>query len=193
MAYFMWPWCLLGDYLAQAIKECIHYELTSAYNPYVRTNFCKLLSLTYYTFHHYKVLIFKRRLLWKHMLPSLFLRLFMLELSHSKAGHSKENYKKSVRKNVFFSFLGSVSQKGLKLLPCFKKPRNVPCIWTKKDILKIAEGCVRCKCSIILIWIIYQELIVMKLLFFKLLFDLTNLMNYYPQVDLMVKIYCFLP
>ena len=100
---------------------------------------------------------------------------------------------KSVRKNGFFSFLGSVSQKGLKLLPCFKKPRNVPCIWTKKDILKIAEGCVRCKCSIILIWIIYQELIAMKLLFFKLLFDFTNLMNYYPQVDLMVKIYCFLP
>ena len=58
----------------------------------------------------------------------------MLELRHSKAGHSKENYKKSVRKKVFFSFLGLLvasadSRKSLKLLPCFKKPRNVPCIW----------------------------------------------------------------
>ena len=33
---------------AQAIKECIDYELKSADNPYVLTNFCKLLSLTYY-------------------------------------------------------------------------------------------------------------------------------------------------
>ena len=33
---------------AQAIKECIDYELKSADNPYVLTNFCKLLSLTSY-------------------------------------------------------------------------------------------------------------------------------------------------
>ena len=66
---------------------------------FVYLNVQKTLDMS---FHHYKVLIFKRRRLWK---PSLFLRLFMLELS-SKAGHSKENYKKSVRKNVFFSFLG---------------------------------------------------------------------------------------
>ena len=61
---------------------------------FVYLNVQKTLDMS---FHHYKVLIFKRRRLWK---PSLFLRLFMLELS-SKAGHSKENYKKSVRKNVF--------------------------------------------------------------------------------------------
>ena len=48
MAYFIWPWCLLGGYSAQAIKECIDYELKSADIPYVLANFCKLLSLTYY-------------------------------------------------------------------------------------------------------------------------------------------------
>jgi hypothetical protein len=37
-----------GGYSAQAIKECIDYEVKSADNPYVLTNFCKLLSLTYY-------------------------------------------------------------------------------------------------------------------------------------------------
>ena len=36
-----------GGYSAQAIKGCIDYELKSADNPYVLTNFCKLLSLTY--------------------------------------------------------------------------------------------------------------------------------------------------
>ena len=41
------PPCL-GGYSAQAIKECIDYELKSADNPCVLTNFCKLLSLTYY-------------------------------------------------------------------------------------------------------------------------------------------------
>ena len=45
MAYIIWPWCLLGGYSAQAIKECIDYELKSADN--VVTIFCKLLSLTY--------------------------------------------------------------------------------------------------------------------------------------------------
>ena len=45
MAYFIWPWCLPGDYSAQAIKEYIDYELKYADNPYV---LCKLLSLTYY-------------------------------------------------------------------------------------------------------------------------------------------------
>ena len=30
-------------------KEFIDYELKSADNPYVLTNFCKLLSLTHYT------------------------------------------------------------------------------------------------------------------------------------------------
>ena len=29
-------------------SECIDYELKSADNPYVLTNFCKLLSFTYY-------------------------------------------------------------------------------------------------------------------------------------------------
>ena len=38
----------MATYSAQAIKECIDYELKSADNPYVLTNFCKLLSLTYY-------------------------------------------------------------------------------------------------------------------------------------------------
>ena len=38
----------VGGYSAQAIKECIDYELKSADNPCVLTNFCKLLSLTYY-------------------------------------------------------------------------------------------------------------------------------------------------
>ena len=47
--FFIWPWCLLGGYSAQAIKECIDYELKSADNLYVLMNFCKLLSLTYYT------------------------------------------------------------------------------------------------------------------------------------------------
>ena len=49
MAYFIRPWCLLGGYSAQAIKECIDYEFKSAGNPKVLTNFCKLLSLTYYS------------------------------------------------------------------------------------------------------------------------------------------------
>ena len=35
-------------YSPQAIKECIDYEPKSADNPYVLTNFCKLLSLNYY-------------------------------------------------------------------------------------------------------------------------------------------------
>jgi hypothetical protein len=48
MAYFILPWCLLGGYSAQAIKECKEYELKSADDPYVLANFCKLLSLTYY-------------------------------------------------------------------------------------------------------------------------------------------------
>ena len=48
MAYFIQPLCLPGGYSAQAIKECIDYELKSADNPCVLTNFCKLLSLTYY-------------------------------------------------------------------------------------------------------------------------------------------------
>ena len=48
MAYFIRHWCLPGGYSAQAIKECIDYELKSADNPYALTNFCKLLSLTYY-------------------------------------------------------------------------------------------------------------------------------------------------
>ena len=36
MAYFIWPCCLLGGYSAQAIKECIGYELKYADNPYVK-------------------------------------------------------------------------------------------------------------------------------------------------------------
>jgi len=43
MAYFIWPWCVFGGYSAQAIEECIDYQLASADNPYVLTNFCKLL------------------------------------------------------------------------------------------------------------------------------------------------------
>ena len=39
----------LGGYSAQAIKECIDYDLKSANNPYVLTNFCQLLSLTCYS------------------------------------------------------------------------------------------------------------------------------------------------
>ena len=53
MVYFIWPWCLPGGYSTQAIKECIDYELKSADNPYVLTNFCKLLSLTYYSWKHF--------------------------------------------------------------------------------------------------------------------------------------------
>ena len=53
MACFIWPWCLPGGYSARAIKECIDYELKSAENPYVLTNFCKLLSWTYYTLKCY--------------------------------------------------------------------------------------------------------------------------------------------
>jgi hypothetical protein len=49
MAYFVWPWCLPGGYSAQAIKECIDYELKSTNNPYVLTKFWKLLSLAYYS------------------------------------------------------------------------------------------------------------------------------------------------
>ena len=44
-------WCLLGGYSAQAFKECIDYEVKevkSADIPYVLTNLCELLSLTYY-------------------------------------------------------------------------------------------------------------------------------------------------
>ena len=29
----IWTWCALGGYSAQAIKECIEYELKSADNP----------------------------------------------------------------------------------------------------------------------------------------------------------------
>ena len=47
MAYFTQPWCLLGGYSAQVIRKCIDYELKSTDNPYLLTNFCKLLSLTY--------------------------------------------------------------------------------------------------------------------------------------------------
>ena len=32
---------LLGGYSAQVIKECVNYELKSADNPCVLTNFCK--------------------------------------------------------------------------------------------------------------------------------------------------------
>ena len=32
------------------VKECIDYEHKSADNPYVLTNFCKLLSVTYYNY-----------------------------------------------------------------------------------------------------------------------------------------------
>ena len=44
---YSWIPFLLGGYSAQAIKEYMDYELKSANNPYVLTNFCKLLSLTY--------------------------------------------------------------------------------------------------------------------------------------------------
>ena len=49
MAYFIWPWCLLGGYSAQAIKESLDYELKTADNPYVLTNFWKLCSLTWFS------------------------------------------------------------------------------------------------------------------------------------------------
>ena len=38
---------LLDDCSAQAIKESIDYELKSADNPYVLTNFCRLLSFVF--------------------------------------------------------------------------------------------------------------------------------------------------
>ena len=38
----------MATYSAQAIKECIDYELESAENPHTLMNFCKPLSLTYY-------------------------------------------------------------------------------------------------------------------------------------------------
>ena len=43
-------WC----YSAQAIKERTIYELKFADCPYVLTNFCKLLSLTFYSSNFYR-------------------------------------------------------------------------------------------------------------------------------------------
>ena len=71
----------------------------------------------------------------------------MLELS-SKAGHSKENYKKSARKNVFFSFLGftgcfSWLSKKFKTSTMLQETQKCSLYLTlnTKDILKIAERC----------------------------------------------------
>ena len=52
MVYFEEPWRILGSgYSAQVTKECIDYEFKSADNPYLPTNFCKLLSLTHYSIY----------------------------------------------------------------------------------------------------------------------------------------------
>ena len=58
MAYLNRPWCPPGGYSAQAIKEYIDYELKCADNPYILTDFFKLLSLTYYSLTAYKVWYF---------------------------------------------------------------------------------------------------------------------------------------
>ena len=49
----LWPilYHLGASLVATQLRQirCIYYEIKSADNPYVLTNFCKLLSLTYYT------------------------------------------------------------------------------------------------------------------------------------------------
>ena len=83
MAHFIWPWCLLGGYSSQAIKE-LNYELKLADDP------CKLLSLTYYNLSGFTVtqLLSPTLLVWLMVLDWPFIqRMAFFTLRPHHPGH----------------------------------------------------------------------------------------------------------
>ena len=97
---FLWPWCLSDGYSAQAIKECIDYELKSSDNSYVLTNFCKLLSLTFYIFFCWSTCVLN---LCSVQVPTKYLLDYQIQIQFTVIELLlKSTNKLKIKQNLFF-------------------------------------------------------------------------------------------